>query len=128
MNIIEILTTSQVLQFHVHVATSKEDREKGLMGIQYLPDNEGMIFPQSEISPIRVWMKGTLIPLDIIFIDENGSIIHIDHSAEPQSERMIWSNADALCFLELAGGTCHRQQIEIGDIVLSPILTSLQLT
>lgn len=111
-------------QFRVCVAVTKEDRENGLMGVRLLPDGTGMIFPQDNIGPIRVWMKGTIIPLDIIFIDQHGVITHVDHEAAPLSERMIWSNSEVVCFLEVAGGTCRRFQIGIGDKIISPIITS----
>jgi uncharacterized membrane protein (UPF0127 family) len=79
----------------VSVARTDEEKEKGLMGVETLPENEGMLFdytddPQTEIS---FWMKDTLIPLDIIFINNQGIVAAITQG-EPESEEAIVCEAD----------------------------------
>lgn len=79
----------------VSVARTEEDKEKGLMGVETLPENEGMLFdytnnPQTEIS---FWMKDTLIPLDIIFINNQGIVAAVAQG-EPLSEEQLTCVAD----------------------------------
>ena len=81
--------------YTVSVARTDEEKEKGLMGVETLPKNEGMLFdytddPQTEIS---FWMKDTLIPLDIIFIN-NQSVVAAIAQGEPESEEAIVCEAD----------------------------------
>lgn len=79
----------------VSVARTEEEKEKGLMGMETLPENEGMLFdytndPQTEIS---FWMKDTLIPLDIVFINNQGIVAAVTQG-EPLSEEQLACVAD----------------------------------
>lgn len=81
--------------YTVSVARTEEEKEKGLMGVETLPENEGMLFdytddPQTEIS---FWMKDTLIPLDIIFINNQGIVAAVTQG-EPMSEEQLTCVAD----------------------------------
>lgn len=81
--------------YTVSVAQTEEEKEKGLMGVETLPENEGMLFdytddPQTEIS---FWMKDTLVPLDIVFINNQGIVAAIAQG-EPESEEAIVCEAD----------------------------------
>lgn len=81
--------------YNVSVARTDEEKEKGLMGVETLPENEGMLFdytddPQTEIS---FWMKDTLIPLDIIFINNQGVVAAVTQG-EPMSEEQLACVAD----------------------------------
>ena len=69
--------------FNVEIADNNIDRMRGLQLRESLPDNMGMlfIFPESRI--YSFWMKDTLIPLDIIWIDYDRRIVHIEHNVEP---------------------------------------------
>jgi hypothetical protein len=69
--------------FNVELAETPLERQRGLMGRESLKDESGMffIFPESDFHGF--WMKDTLISLDIIWMDENFSIIHIENSVEP---------------------------------------------
>ena len=88
----------------VSVARTEEEKEKGLMGVETLPENEGMLFdytddPQTEIS---FWMKDTLIPLDIVFINNQGMVTAIAQG-EPLSEEQLTcvTDEDELIFYVL---------------------------
>jgi uncharacterized membrane protein (UPF0127 family) len=67
---------------------------------------------------ISMWMKNTLIPLDMLFIAEDGRIVHIAERAIPGSTATISSGEPARAVLELNGGTAARLRIEPGDRVL----------
>jgi hypothetical protein len=81
-----------------------------------------MLFPLQRPGVMRMWMKNTLIPLDMLFIDVHGDIIYIRHNATPESEDIISIPAPVItpvkAVLELAGGECARRHIEQGDRVI----------
>jgi uncharacterized protein len=61
----------------VDVADETDERQRGLMGIQHLPADQGMAFVWSEPVEATFWMKDTLIPLSIAFVDEDGAVIDV---------------------------------------------------
>ena len=89
--------------YNLLVATTEEEKEKGLMGIEELPDNEGMLFdysdePQAELS---FWMKNVDIPLDIIFVNQEGVVISVKQGI-PNSEEYITESSEFIsCVIEL---------------------------
>jgi hypothetical protein len=58
-------------EYQVKEAKTTEEKEKGLSNIKELPENEGMLFYYDSPRTVSMWMKDTLIPLDIIFINED---------------------------------------------------------
>ena len=80
------------------------------------PD-EGMIFPFSPPRPASFWMRNTLIPLDLIFIREDGSIARIAANAVPLSEDSIAVDEPVAAVLEIAGGRSAELGIGEGDRV-----------
>ena len=81
--------------YNVSIAQTEEEKEQGLMGVETLPEDQGMLFdytgdPKTEIS---FWMKDTLIPLDIVFINNQGIVTAIAQG-EPLSEEQILCEAD----------------------------------
>lgn len=89
--------------YNLLVAITEEEKERGLMGIEELPDNEGMLFdysdePQAELS---FWMKNVDIPLDIIFVNQEGTVISVKQGV-PNSEEYITENSEFIsCVIEL---------------------------
>jgi len=69
------------------IAVTEAQRERGLMFCPKLADNDGMIFIQANIGPATFWMKNTLIPLSVAFIDKNGVILEI-HDMTPADPMM----------------------------------------
>lgn len=101
----------------IEIADSEEERSKGLMFRTSLKENSGMLFIFNEPSPKRFWMKNTLIPLDIVFIDENKRIIHVE-TAQPCTMdpcQIYASKESALYVLEVNAGFFERNNIKIGD-------------
>lgn len=103
--------------FHVELAADPKAQEKGLMYRTDLPDNKGMWFVFERAYRVGMWMKNTLIPLDMIFVDEAGVVRHIEHEAEPESLILRQSPVDVRFVLEIAGGEAKRKHIAPGDRV-----------
>lgn len=74
-------------EYSVEVAQTEEEREQGLQNINYLPNDEGMLFIYDDPEDVGFWMKDTLIPLDIIFINEDFEVISIAKGI-PESEEI----------------------------------------
>jgi hypothetical protein len=104
--------------FTVEVAVTPEQRGQGLMFRERLPAAAGMLFIYPAEQMISMWMKNTLIPLDMLFIAEDGRIVHIAERAIPGSTATISSGRPARAVLELNGGTAARLNIAPGDRVL----------
>lgn len=71
--------------YKVKLAETEKEKEKGLMGVKELPKDEGMLFIYDEPQTVGFWMRNTLIPLDIIFINEDQEVISV-YKAQPQDE------------------------------------------
>ena len=112
--------------FKVWVADTDAHRRQGLMFIRELPDNTGMLFVFDRPRPIHMWMKNTLIPLDMVFIDANGRIDSIVVNTTPMSLNIIASQRAVLGVLELAGGSTQRLGIRAGAIVKHPVFASVK--
>ena len=75
-------------EFNVKEARTQEEKQKGLMNVKELPSNEGMIFSYDEPDLVQMWMKDTLIPLDIIFINEDQEVISVKQG-KPEDNTLI---------------------------------------
>jgi hypothetical protein len=122
---LSIVSGARVHAFKVEVADTDATRNAGLMFRQSLGPRRGMLFDYGEIRVgVAFWMKDTLIPLDIIFIDGAGRIVRIETMATPKSEEPIPAGAPVRAVLELAGGTASRLGIGAGDSVRHEIFNS----
>lgn len=106
-------------KIQVEIADTELERETGLMNRESLQENSGMLFvyPDSEIRSF--WMKNTLIPLDIIFIDENLEIVDIKNALPCYSEpcALYTSSLPAKYVLEVNSGFSEENNISIGEKV-----------
>ncbi len=98
------------------VAYTFETRAQGLMFRNHLGSNEGMffVFPQSE--PYCMWMKNTLIPLSVAFVDEKGKIVSVSEM-QPQTETSHCAAAPAKFALEMPAGWFARKGIKPGTTI-----------
>lgn len=114
-----IATEKGPQQFIVEVAATDEQKAKGLMFRERMALNQGMLFLFQAAGERYFWMKNTPLSLDIIFIDDGGSIISIAEGTTPYSETVIPSQGAAKYVLELLAGTSRRLGIKPGDQVQS---------
>lgn len=117
-----IETESGLRQFRVELAETPAEQQKGLMFRETLENDKGMLFVFPDSREASFWMKNTLIPLDIIFIDADRVIHHIHADAVPHDETPISSNGKIIAVLEIPGGQAKSQDIKTGDIVKTPLL------
>ncbi len=106
--------------FSVEIADTPEKQTRGLMYRDVIEPEKGMLFEYAEQGVLSIWMKNTGVPLDIIFVRQNGKILKIEHSATPYSLRSISSEATVAAVLELAGGRALELGIMPGDVVKHP--------
>lgn len=121
---LDIQSAGGKYHFAVELATKLDQQEQGLMFRRTLAPDAGMLFLYDGDHEIQMWMKNTLIPLDMIFIKADGTISHIAERAVPQSLAIIGSGGPARAVLELNGGTAARLGLKPGDRVLYPGLGS----
>lgn len=79
-----------------------------------------MLFIYETEQPVTMWMRDTRIPLDMIFIGAEGTIVKIRERAVPFSEEVINSEKPVIAVLEVSGGTVARYGFEVGDRVVLP--------
>jgi len=119
-----ILTAGGPHRFTVELATSPAQMMQGLMFRQSLAPDAGMLFDYQAPSMATMWMKNTLIPLDMLFVDASGHIVNIHERAVPGSLDVIAAAAPVRAVIELNGGTAARLGIHSGDRVIFPIFGS----
>jgi uncharacterized membrane protein (UPF0127 family) len=111
---IQIQDHQNAYDFTVWLASTYERREQGLMFVKHLEPSRGMLFTFETAQPEAFWMKNTFIPLDILYVNQQGTVIHIAESAAPFSLEPIPSMGPVKWVVELAGGTCQRLKISTG--------------
>lgn len=107
------------LQIGMHIvqaeiANSEDTRSHGLMGRTALPGNSGMLFVFEHPDTYSMWMKNTLIPLSVAFIDEKGVILNIEEM-KPLTETVHPSAGPAKFALEMSGGWFAKKGVKPGD-------------
>jgi uncharacterized protein len=115
-----VQSASGAHKFRIELALSPAQMEQGLMFRRSLAADAGMLFDFKTPTNITMWMKNTLIPLDMLFLDEQGRVFDIHERAVPLSTDMIASNGPARYVVELNGGTAARLGIKPGDRTSSP--------
>jgi hypothetical protein len=79
------------------IAATPAQQERGLMYVTKMPDNDGMIFLQPRVGIATFWMKNTLIPLSVAYIDKNGVILEI-HDMKALDETVVRSDSDQVAY------------------------------
>ncbi len=105
-------------QLEIELAASPEQRAQGLMFRRDLAPDAGMLFLYGREWPVSMWMKNTLIPLDMLFIDGGGRVVHIAERTVPQSLESVSAGRPVTAVLELNGGTAARLGLAPGDRLL----------
>lgn len=112
-----IVGSGQRHVFQVEVMRTPDQRARGLMHRNYMPPDRGMLFDFGRVEPVAMWMQNTFIPLDMLFIRADGTVVRIAAQTEPLSTRTIPSGEPVLSVLEINGGIAAKLGIKPGDKV-----------
>lgn len=107
--------------FTVEIADDPEEITTGLMNRESMDADAGMLFDFGQPREAAMWMKNTLIPLDMLFMDPSGKVIAIARQTVPGSLRTVSPGVPVKSVLELNGGRAAELGIEPGDEVVHPI-------
>ncbi len=116
-----IESSNGVHAFTVEIADEPEEITTGLMNRESMDPDAGMLFDFGQPREAAMWMKNTLIPLDMLFMAPDGQVIAIARNTVPGSLRTITPGVPVKAVLELNGGRAEELGIEPGDEVIHPI-------
>lgn len=101
--------------FKVEVVDTNESRAKGLMFVQELADDAGMLFDFKQEREVSFWMRNTFIPLDMIFVGADGVVKNVHVNARPHDVTGIPSEGPVQFVLEIPGGRSVEIGLKPGD-------------
>ncbi len=104
-------------QIDIEIADNDYERETGLMYRKSMQENQGMLFVQNEMKPQYFYMKNTLIPLDIIYIDDQYRIVSFQKNTKPLDETSLPSGKPAKYVLEVNAGLTDAWNLKIKDSI-----------
>ena len=111
-------TASGRHEFTVYLAITPYQRAHGLMFVRTLPGDHGMLFVHQQPKIARMWMKNTVLSLDMLFIRADGIISSIVHDTVPGSLKSIVAMENVTGVLELNAGTAKRLNLAAGDRIV----------
>jgi hypothetical protein len=114
---LELVTASGSRRIDIELAVTPSEQSQGLMYRTNLPDTQGMLFVHKQPADVRMWMRNTYIPLDMVFIRKDGTVHRIAAMTEPLSDTVIASDGEVAAVLELNGGASVRFGLKVGDKV-----------
>lgn len=106
-----VKNTKEKIKLNVYVADSQQERERGLMFIESLPQDHGMLFVFDNERNLSFWMRNTYIPLDIAYISGNGIINEIYYMKPLDDSRTYPSRKPAMYALEVNAGWFKKNGI-----------------
>lgn len=101
-------------------ADTPATHEQGLMFVRGIADDRAMIFIYEPPARVSMWMKNTLIPLDLLFVDEAGCVTKVEHEAKPLTLALISAEGPVTLVVELKAGVAEKLGIGVGDRVQRP--------
>ena len=107
-------------RFRVEIADDPQERAQGLMNRDSMAAMNGMLFIYERPQYAAFWMRNTLIPLDMIFLDDTGTVVKVHENAVPLDDTAIPGGDDILGVLEINGGLSSRIGIEAGAQLRHP--------
>lgn len=114
----EIKSDARSIPLKLETAATEPERIQGLMGRKTLAPNDGMIFLFPEPVNQKFWMKDTLIPLDMLFVNAQGKIVYIAHGT-PGSEMPLGPKKEEItAVVELDAGRAEKEGIEVGNALI----------
>jgi uncharacterized protein len=104
----------------VWIADNEARRSRGLMFVEDMADDAGMLFVYPQPQPISMWMKNTHLSLDMLFVSADGRVHRVAENTKPMSTDTISSDGTVLAVIELKAGSAARMKIRPGAQVIHP--------
>ncbi len=120
---IALETDKEKIQLTVEVADSEKERELGFMYREKVEEGKGMLFIFEDEAPRNFWMKNTLVPLDILYLNSRKEVVTVVENMEPCKAPQCPSYSSrepAMYALELPAGFVKAHKVTIGDMVNLP--------
>tara|TARA_R110002111_G_scaffold190753_1_gene257024 strand:+ start:4465 stop:4947 length:483 start_codon:yes stop_codon:yes gene_type:complete len=108
---------STQINLDIEIADTDFDIQTGLMYRNAMEKNQGMLFVFDDAQPRSFYMKNTQISLDLIFINENKTIVSFQKNAKPFDESSLPSNTPAKYVLEVNAGLVNEWIVSVGDSI-----------
>lgn len=122
---LDIVAASGVHHFTVEMALGDEERSIGLMHRRELASDSGMLFDFGRDDIVTMWMKNTILSLDMVFIKADGTVAHVVEQTTPFSLATISSRVQVRAVLEVPAGTVKRLGVKPGDRIRNVIFGNL---
>lgn len=106
-----------IRKIDIELAENDDERMQGLMYRRSMDDSKGMLFIFQREEPQSFWMKNTVIPLDIMYVNSKMEIVKIFKNTVPFSEKSLPSEKPATYVVEVAGGYSDKYGIKEGDLI-----------
>jgi uncharacterized membrane protein (UPF0127 family) len=106
--------------YKLELARTPEEQQQGLMFRESLPPSSGMLFLFGEPGVHQFWMKNTMIPLDMIWLDADGKVLFVSADTPPCKADPCPSygpSAPAVNVLEIPGGMAKKENVEVGSVL-----------
>jgi uncharacterized protein len=106
--------------YRLELALTPEDQAQGLMFRESLPPRAGMLFIFDQPAPHHFWMKNTMIPLDMIWLDDAGKVLFVSPETPPCKADpcpTYGPDSPAKQVLEIAGGKAREEKVEVGAVL-----------
>ncbi|MEX0349562.1 MAG: DUF192 domain-containing protein [Paracoccaceae bacterium] len=122
-DVVQLRSSGSELRFQVELADTPQTRSRGLMFRESMSPRAGMLFVYEQPQRASFWMKNTLIPLDMIFVDPTGTVTHVHHQAIPGDLTPIEGGTGVLSVLEINGGLAKKYGIAPGSVLRHEIFS-----
>ncbi len=119
---VELRGPNGVQRFSVEIADTEAERSRGLMDREEMPSASGMLFVYDQPTRAVFWMKNTLLPLDMVFVDASGLVTKVHSDAIPNDETPIDGGEGVSFVLEINGGMAKRMGISAGNQMRGEII------
>jgi uncharacterized protein len=119
---VELRNGEAIARFNIEVADTDAERATGLMNREKLAASAGMLFVYDTPRHASFWMKNTLIPLDMIFVDSTGLVTSVHSMAKPLDKTPVDGGEGVAFVLEINGGLAKRLGIIAGSVLRHPVV------
>lgn len=112
-------------KYKVQEARTEEEKEKGLQGVTELPEDEGMLFYFDPPEDVSMWMKDTLIPLDIVFINDDEEVVYVGEGVPNTETQMTVQNVAYVLEVNRGSGIQEGDELDFEEEDDAPVMKVL---